>query len=121
MIKINGREYGLKLTVGAALAITEICPAEDLSKLNDALYYPMLHMANENTIRFIVALSEGYESAKAFNDPGYTPDPITRELLETVTLGELFQLRNEAIAVYNRDTQPSVETENEKKNEPAMR
>lgn len=113
---LNGKEYGFMLTVAASQEVATICRDQSLRNLTEALWDADLPRANENKIRFICAMSAGYEEAQAMENPTHEPQPITPAELHRVTLGELFRLTNEATEAFVRDINPSVEVEEVKKN-----
>ena len=85
-MEINGREYAFLLTAGAAMDIADMCPGKDLrnfAALLDGSACPTL----EGRAAFICALSRGAEDARAFEEPGYKPQPLTPALLRIVDLG----------------------------------
>lgn len=116
-MEINGRYYGLLLTVSAASEIAQLCPGENFEHLNDVIFSPSIPVSNNAIINMACALSRGYESHRAFDDPGYTPAPLTPELLATLSLLELWQLRGEAIQAFNAGLTTTVKVDDSKKNE----
>ena len=60
---------------------------------------------------FCVAMSEGFESHKAWEEPGYTPNPLTLEEVNHLRRSEIDELFVEAYNAFLRDVGVSVETE----------
>ena len=116
-MEINGKDYGLLLTVAAASDIAKGCPGENFDKLNEALFSPSIPESNNAIINMVCALSHGYEARRTFDEPGYTPAPLTRELLSTLSMLELWQLRGEAIQAFNAGLNTTVKVDDSKKNE----
>lgn len=112
---VHGREIKFLRTVNAACEIAELCPKQTLQNIAKLFEgsdkYRITNMAN-----IIHFLNEGYEEAKAFEEEGYTPKPITVKellLLDEVTFNALFV---EATDAFYADKQ-TVEVEEEKKKE----
>ena len=68
----------------------------------------------ETVTEILVILNEGYESKRAFEEPGYTPDVLTVEELETLEIQELTKLQTEALRTARKDQKPDVEIGQEK-------
>lgn len=111
---VHGKERLFRLTVGASMAIAEICPDGDLERLSEAITGPYTKVL-ANACKIILALQAGYEDARAYDDPTYTPDYMTMEELQTLEPGDFKALEFEAIAQYTKDSKPSVETVAKKK------
>ena len=113
-MKIHGKERNFCMTVGAAKRIAKLCPEGKIANLNIVL-------SNDNTVEMVekvteilVILNEGYESKRAFEEPGYTPDVLTVEELETLEIQELTKLQTEALRTVRKDQKPDVEVGQEK-------
>lgn len=111
---VHGKERNLKLTIGASLAISEICPDGDLARLEECLTGSYSKVM-QNVIHIILALQAGAEDARALDDPGYTPDYMTAAELETLEPDEFKELERAAIVQYKKDTTPTVKTTPKKK------
>ena len=114
---IKGREIKFLRTVGAACEIADICPNGDMANIGK-LFEGTTKNRITNMAQVIHFLNEGYEEAKAFDEEGYVPNPITvKELmvLDDDTFNELFV---EATGAFYADKQ-TVEVEPEKKKEEA--
>lgn len=114
-MNINGKDYGLLLTVAAASEIAKSCPDENFKQLNELLFSPSIPVSNNAIINMVCALSLGYEARRTFDEPGYTPAPLTRELLSTLSMLELWQLRGEAIQAFNAGLNTTVKVADSKK------
>ena len=111
---IHGKERGFALTVGASAEIADLCPDGDLKRLGEVLdgkYGEMLR----STAKIIVAMSRGYEDGKAFEDPGYKPDPLTDREVLSLTTEDFRRLQSEAMDAFQAGHKTTVETEPEKK------
>lgn len=115
-MQIYGREYGFKLTVGASARIADLCPGGDLSKVGELMQgrYSKITRAGAD---FIVALSEGFETARKFEAPGYEPRPLSRELLMSLDPKTFTAVQQAAMDAFARDQRTTVEVEASKKNE----
>lgn len=112
---IHGKERKFKLTVGASARVSEFCPDGDITRIADALkgsYATTMH----NIAEIIAALSEGYENARAYEEEGYTPCPLTTPEILTLSMAELSALQNEALSAFSADAQTSVDLAPSKKN-----
>lgn len=112
---IHGKERKFKLTVGASARVSEFCPDGDITRLDDALKGSYANTMR-NIAEIIAALSEGYENAKAYEEDGYKPCPLTVPEILTLSMPELSALQSEALSAFNADAQPSVELAPSKKN-----
>ena len=114
---IHGREIQFLRTVQAACDIADICPKGDMANIAE-LFKGTTKTRVTNMANIIHFLSVGYEEAKAFEEEGYKPNPITvKELmaLDEDTFNILFA---EATEAFYSDKQ-TVEVEPEKKKEKA--
>lgn len=114
---IHGREIKFLRTVQAACDIADICPKGDMANIAE-LFKGTTKTRITNMANIIHFLSVGYEEAKAFEEEGYKPNPITvKELmaLDEETFNSLFV---EATEAFYSDKQ-TVEVEPEKKKEKA--
>ena len=110
-MEINGRTVNLRRTVKANCILAERAPGKDIRR------YPELWEADNYTDSqlaaafFIYALSEGYESWKAYQDKEYIAHPLTVD--EAMTLDEAVfnKLFEEAVTVYGSDGKTTVETQ----------
>lgn len=112
---IKGKERGFSLTIGATIEIAEFCPGGDISKVAYAITKGGYAKQMSNICKLIVALNRGYEERKAFEDPGYTPDPLTERDVRALTTADLTELQGEAMAAFGRDSASTVETKPPKK------
>lgn len=112
---IHGREIKFFRTVQAACEIADICPKGDMANLGK-LFEGTTKNRITNMANIIHFLNEGYEEAKAFEEEGYTPNPISVKeimLLDEDTFNNLFV---EATDAFYGDKQ-TVEVEEPKKKE----
>lgn len=112
---INGREIRFRRTVWGNCKIAEMCPKKDINKLSD-LFKSDYATSQTTAARFICILSESWEKAhKYFDDPEYTPRPLTEDevlMLDDSTFQALF---TEALNAWADDGKTTVETAPEKK------
>lgn len=112
---IKGKERGFALTIGATIEIAEFCPNGDISRIADAITKGGYARQMTNICKLIVALNKGYEERKAFEGPGYVPDPLTERDVRALTTADLTELQAEAMAAFGRDAETTVETKPSKK------
>lgn len=112
---IHGRERGFALTIGATIEIAEFCPNGDIGKIGDAITRGGYARQMTNICKLIVALNKGYEEKRAFEEAGYTPDPLTEAEVRSLTTAELMALQAEAMAAFAHDSVTTVETKPSKK------
>lgn len=115
-MEIYGKEYGFRLTVGAACDIASRCPDGELQKFADLLTGHGLADGTEGRIAFLVALSRGEEEARAFEMPGYRPEPLTPELLRTLPIVTFNELLAEASEAFGEGLKTTVGVKPAKKN-----
>ena len=115
-MEIFGREYGFLFSVGAEQELAALCPGGDLRQLPK-----LLQDGGQATVALtedlLCILSRWHEKARAFQEPGYAPQPLTRELLDLLPLDEFRAVQSEALRSFQRDSKPSVEAEPPKKKE----
>lgn len=105
---IFGKDYGFMLTVGASGEIADLCPDGDIERLGEALegsYNQTLNVATG----MIVAMSRGFETHRAFEEPGYKADPLTRDMILALSQADFKALEEEAVAAFSSSTRRSVE------------
>ena len=112
---IKGREIKFLRTVGAACEIADICPNGDLKNVGK-LFEGTSKTRITNMAHIIHFLNQGYEEAKAFDEEGYVPKPITVKELMTLDEDTFNELFVEATGAFYADKQ-TVEVEPEKKKE----
>lgn len=109
-MELNGREIGFRRSVLATTKIAEACPDHDLGKLGAMLSGDII-TGLETAIVFVCALSEAYELHRKREEPGYTPNPVTREELLDEDEDTLMELVSEGAKVYMNDGKVTVEAE----------
>ena len=111
---VHGKTRDFKLTIGASLAIAEICPDGDMERLGEVLTGPY-HKVMKNAVSVILALQKGYEDARAIDEPGYVPDYMTAEEIMALAPDEFKALEQAAISAFKADLSATVDTEFKKK------
>ena len=112
---IHGREIQFLRTVQAACDIADICPKGDMANIAE-LFKGTTKTRVTNMANIIHFLSVGYEEAKAFEEEGYKPNPITVKELMALDENTFNILFTEATEAFYSDKQ-TVEVEPEKKKE----
>lgn len=121
-MQVHGREVGFRFTVGASAKISDLCPDGDISRLGEVLEGRYGKVVRD-TVAIIVALSEGYAAALAFETFGRAdiggdwrpPRPLTVDEVLSLRESEFIQLQQAALAAWTEDSKPTVEVEPEKK------
>lgn len=121
-MQVHGREVGFRFTVGASAKISDLCPDGDISRLGEVLEGSYGKVVRD-TVAIIVAMSEGYAAALAFEAFGRAdiggdwkpPRPLTVDEVLSLRESEFIQLQQAALAAWSEDSKPTVEVEPEKK------
>lgn len=111
---VHGKERNFKLTVGAALAIANLCPGGDLERLDEVLSGNYAKIIN-NVVSVVLALQAGAEDARKLDEPDYTPDYMTADELLALEPHEFKAIEQAAIFAYKADITPNVEVTPKKK------
>lgn len=114
-MNLYGKNYGLKLTVGASRDIAKLCPNGDINKIQAVIEDKDMIRQLENTLKIICALSRGYEEAEHFKNPEHVVDPITLELLYSLSPSEMSYLTESMTAALEDGSRREVEAEPGKK------
>lgn len=117
-MEIYGRNYGFRLTVGAACDIAEKCPGGELKNFQQLLVGDAASATEGRTV-FLCALSRGDEEARSFEEPGYKPAPLTRALLRSLDISTFGALMAEASEAFKAGLETAVGVK-AKKNEDAV-
>lgn len=121
-MQVHGREVGFRFTVGASAKISDLCPDGDISRLGEVLEGGYGKLVRD-TAAIIVAMSEGYAAALAFETFGRAdiggdwkpPRPLTVDEVLSLRNSEFVKLQQAALAAWKEDSKPTVEVEPEKK------
>lgn len=97
-ITVRGKEYDLALTVGAFAEISDLCPGGEFSRINELMQQPT-GKAIAATARMMVAMSKGAEDQKHFENPDYTPEPLTFEALRSMDAPDYVGLHRSFAAI----------------------
>lgn len=113
-MQVYGREVDFRFTVGASAKISDLCPEGDIERLGELLN-GSYGQVSRDTAAIIVALSEGHEQARHFEDPAYKPWPLSMEEIMSLRPAEFMDLQRAAMAAWVEDKKATVEVEPEKK------
>lgn len=105
MLVINGHEYGLAYTIGAAVAINDLYPDGAPKGLRSGKY--ILDMA--------LIMSNEFENRKKLDDPTYEKKPLDKALLYSLDFSERESVTSEVNAAYMLGSKRTVLTEEPKK------
>ncbi len=114
-MQIHGREIGFRLTIGATLEIAKLTPHESIEEIGELIEHSTFAGQMHLIVKFIAAMSRGYEEAKRFEDPTHTPRPLTEDEVLSLDMQTLTALQAAAFAAYRGDSETMVEVEEPKK------
>lgn len=119
-MEIYGKHYGFAFTIRAQQRIAEMCPGQDLNRLNEVFGDGTATVSNmENAAKLCVILSEGYEARACFEDLDHKYAPLTMDIVMSLDIEEFKQLQLEAQSCYKQDRAPKVDVEPQKKTDAA--
>lgn len=99
-MEIYGKEYGFKLTVGAACEIAERCPGGELKNVRSIITGGGSH---GETVRqrteLILILNRGYAEAQKF-ETGESAPLLTAKLLQTLAPGKFGDVFSAAVEAF---------------------
>lgn len=108
---INGKERKFMFTVNTAIEISQMCPDNNLERLEEILSGDDFTKTLPNIARFIVAMNHGYEMAAHFTDPEHEIDVITMDELLNCDFNVIMEVLDNAMSVYKNDSKREVKTE----------
>ena len=111
---IYGKERKFLCTVEAVEKISNLCEDGKIENLEKLFEDEKLSDKLNNIVEIVCFLNEGYEKAKSFEEPGYTPDFLLKEAIKSLSVKMLTELEMEAIEAINIGMGVTVETEPEK-------
>lgn len=116
-MQIHGREIGMRLTIGATLEIARLTPRQNIDEIGEMIEHASFATQMELIVKFIAAMSRGYEQMKKFENPGYVPNPLTEDEILSLDMQTLSALQAAAFAAFRGDSEATVEVEESKKDE----
>lgn len=87
-MRINGQEYGLRLTVAAAIETEKVCAEQDITKIGQILHGDAVE-AVRNVIRIVKILSDGYTESERHKGRAAKPVEI-EEVIDAIGADDLF-------------------------------
>lgn len=108
------REHGFLFSVGAEQELARLCPGGDLKRLGELMTRRDAD-AIGLSVEMICILSRWHEKARALEEPGYEPRPLTPEELQLLPMAVFAALQAEAMDAMRRDAGQTVEAEPAKK------
>lgn len=119
-MRINGIEYGLRLTVASAIEAEKVCPDQDITKIRDVLKGDTVEVV-KNVIRIFKILSEGYADSERHKGRAATPANMD-ELIDACA-GELVfsHMVEGIIETFERDYHGKIESKPTKKGREASK
>ena len=99
-MEIYGKEYGFKLTVGAACEIAERCPGGELKNVRSIITGGGSHGEPvKQRTELILSLNRGYAEAQKF-ETGESAPLLTAELLQTLAPGKFGDVFSAAVEAF---------------------
>lgn len=119
-MRINGKEYGLRLTVAAAIETEKVCPEQDITKIGEILHGDPAE-AVEKVIRIVKILSDGYADSEKHKGRAATPADMG-ELIDACA-GELVfsHMVEEIVETFERDYHGKIRSKPTKKGREAAK
>lgn len=112
-MELYGKEYGFKMTVGAAIAVAKLCPNGDLTRIEEIVNNGYDSAINMN-VKIAAAMSKGYADAMRF-ETGKEYPYLTEEMLLTLSPEVLASVIGEAMDNFGNDTATTVAVKMAKK------
>lgn len=119
-MRIYGKDYHFRLTVGASVKLARLCPEDDITKIGQVMSgsYPQMV---ETTAKMAAIMSEADELARRY-EAGLTADPaaihpLTEGMVLSLSDADFLALQREVFEAYRGDAKPEVEEEPVKKKE----
>ena len=118
-MEYKGKKIGFKRTTGAMRDLTKLAPDGDINRFTEIFNEKNLGASIEASAQFLSILNKWYEKALAFEDPGYTPDPVPEDYFLMLDMDSFTEVFNEAMAQFTEDDKPTVQAEaiKDKKND----
>ena len=110
-MEYKGKKIGFKRTTGAMRDIVKLCPGGDVKRLTEIFNEENLGASLDGGVQFLCILNKWYEKALAFEDPGYTPDPVPEDFFMMLDMDDFINLINEAMAQFAEDDKTTVQAE----------
>ena len=108
---IHGREIGFLRTVKTTCDLAEMCPKNDITKLQTLFDGNDVSKTQKASARFISIMSDGYEMRKAYDTPGYEPKPLTVDEILYLSEEEFRSLFMAAVDAFKEGGAVTVEAE----------
>lgn len=108
-MEYKGRKIGFKRTVGAVSDLTKLAPDGRINRLGEVFSENDLGLTLESGARFLAILNKWYEKSLVFENPGYTPDPISVDWFMSLDMEDFTELMNEAMRQFGIDDTTTVE------------
>lgn len=113
-MQVHGREVGLMCTVAAHDAIAALAPDNNVDSVMKLLNSHDTIEQYTTAVLFVVAMSGGYEDNRHWEDPDYTPNPLTPDELHQLRRGDFDKLFREALDTFVKDCGVTIEAEEPK-------
>jgi hypothetical protein len=104
---VNKREPGFAYTVGADEDFEKLFEREGVQDIKELIGGPR---QREGMIQTVLILSAWHEKKRALETDGYIEEPLMREELLMLSMGEFTALFGEAMEAMNRDMRRTVQT-----------
>ena len=115
-MRIYGKEYGFKLTVGAGCEIAERCPGGELKNVRSIITGGGSHGETvQQRTELILSLNRGWAEARKF-ETGEDAPVLTAELLRSLSPAAFGEAFTEAVEAFFEGMGVSVAVDESKKN-----
>lgn len=118
-MEYNGKKIGFRRTTGAMRDLAKLAPEGDVNRFTEIFNEKNLGASIDGGAQFLAILNEWYEKALAFENPGYTPDPVPVDFFLMLEMDDFTEVFNEALAQFMEDDKTTVQSEpvKDKKND----
>ena len=113
-MKIHGREIKFLKTVKGTTDLAKLCPNNNLNLIGEVFNGEDMEAMQNAMGVFIVAMNEGYEYNKMYEQPGYEPNPLTLQEVMYLDHDVFLPLFKSALASFQKDAK-SIEAESASK------
>ena len=110
-MEYKGKKIGFRRTTGAMRDMAKLAPGGDVNRFTEIFNEQNLGASIEGGAQFLSILNKWYEKALAFEDPGYTPDPVPEDFFLMLDMEDFTELFNEAMKQFMEDDKTTVQAE----------
>lgn len=111
-MNIFGREYGFRLSVGAAMEISALCPDKKLENIDKLLVGEPLEIMDK-VFEIAEIESRAFEQARAFETGEEIRPHFQKEIGKNLDFAQFTELSQEVQEAFRMDMKPTVEVDPE--------